>query len=146
MIDIKKLLVKIVDYLNRLTPTFGSNTNGQWVKFPEGTMICWGGASVTSSSSGGKFGYYGSATTSFPQTFYSPPHCVTNVLKSAGYWNCTASSMTVSQVTLTIGGDQNASNYVYYIAIGRWKSGGGITESYIMSTTAHLIERGWAVC
>lgn len=126
MIDIKKLLVKIVDYLNRLTPTFGSNTNGQWVKFPDGTMICWGSKDVTSSTSATSayFKYYGTATATFPQTFYSGPTVVSNIQKAAHYWNTTVTSISTTGCTVYAAGNSNTTSTVDYIAVGRWKLGG----------------------
>ena len=138
MIDIKALFTKITDYLKRLTPTYGSNSYGSWVKFPEGTMICWGSASVKTSTSGGKFGYYGQTSATFPQTFYAIPNVATNYYKSPAYWNSSASTVTASNVILTLAGDTNATNTVTYIAVGRWKSGGGIAVPIISA-----IERWW---
>lgn len=128
MLDLKALLTKILQQfsaistqLTNLMPTRGSNTNGNWVKYPDGTMICWGAKTVSTNSSGGRFGYYGSASATFPQTFSSIPNVATNYYKSPVYWNSSAPSVTASGCTVALAGDTNATNTVTYIAVGRWK-------------------------
>ena len=44
----------------------GSNANGSWVKFADGTMIQWGNKSFTGSASGNTGSY---TTVTFPQAF-----------------------------------------------------------------------------
>ena len=41
----------VTNNVNSATPTRGSNSNGEWVRFPDGTQICWGYISVERSSS-----------------------------------------------------------------------------------------------
>ena len=48
----------------------GSNSNGSWVEFPDGTMICYGYVRITQSIPGNGMSTY---TITFPQTFEGTP-------------------------------------------------------------------------
>ena len=110
----------------------GSNENGSWVKFPDGTMICsndvntgkltWGQDSIIWYSRNLEF-------PDFPQEFIEPPRVIKNIQDI----NVSARSIWItgnSVPTTTNAGTYNLATYwnatgttctVTYIAIGKWK-------------------------
>ncbi len=107
----------------------GSNENGEWIKFADGTMICWGVRRIngitTSIASGGNIPKTGTLTRfDFPVTFISPPNVSINANRH-GAWVGYAwtASMTQTQ-EYTIYTDTAVSNQYFdvtWTAIGRWK-------------------------
>lgn len=107
----------------------GSNANGEYTKFADGTMICAFRASATSpivmtSASGGY--YYGAISVSFPAPFIAAPK-VTNCTASAASLTLPlyASAITGSGCTLFQGAptsQASIAHYISYTAIGRWKA------------------------
>ena len=104
-----------------LAVEYGSNTNGQYIKFSDGSLICF---AVVSKSSGN--------TVTFPYTFYAAPivHVAVTDSNSNNMFEArpetrSASSFKLHAVRLTSGGSvgefTTATNYSY-IAIGRWKA------------------------
>ena len=97
------------------------SANG-YCKFPDGTLICYGSNSVTTPSAGGKFGYFGSTSVTFPQTFSACPIVIPNVDKSPAFWSVNTQSTSTTGATIGVASDtQNGSANVTYIAVGRWK-------------------------
>lgn len=106
----------------------GSNSNGAYVKFADGTMICWSQNTAATVSSGA-FGalYVGVVgTLIFPASFVgSVPRCA-----PAGRYGGSGSlawaavnSPTLTGVTMNVIGTNSASTCIAdYIAIGRWKA------------------------
>jgi len=102
----------------------GSNANGTFIKFADGTMICRGLLSVTSAISTGSGSiFYGTTSFSFSTAFSSTPTCtVTGIRSAATIWVTAYSTNTTgtnvylfSPVSLASGAAD-----VQYIAIGRW--------------------------
>lgn len=106
----------------------GSNSNGNYIKFADGTMICW--RSHLSLKSGyieafGGGNIYSLSQTLYPQTFVG--NLVANVTICAGAYGCWLYGVDTWNDKLNISvfrpggavGDFNA--YVSYMAIGRWK-------------------------
>ncbi len=110
----------------------GSNANGSYVKYSDGTMECWGFASTTTSSSsvnlyGSTSGltYYASAARSLPATFIAQPSmaCALIAPAAVGY---TANLATVSTTgyLIVVGSslDNAAVITVAWLAKGRWRA------------------------
>lgn len=102
----------------------GSNDNGRYIKYYDGTMICWNTIRVEDAftTALGPFYYNGKSTdVVFPIEFYNIPtislSCQNQIracyLGSSNKTGFGAVAMTYSS--------QNAIGYLFYIAIGRWK-------------------------
>ena len=129
-------LIATVNDITRLMPdssgvTSGSNTNGRWIRFSNGTQICWNsqnhGSLALTLSWGSLYGRAVPSVNNFPVSFTVTP----TVIKSI-----TSSSHTVIEATLnpaptashpggfeaSRGTAATVSNLTtHYIAIGRWK-------------------------
>lgn len=107
----------------------GSNSNGEYTKFADGTLICWFTRtveSITSNPSGGTTNLYFSSEVglTFPATFVGTTPTVTPSasLSSGGTssWpSVRGRSLTGTSLAL-ISNVQNAAAYLGYTAIGRW--------------------------
>lgn len=107
----------------------GANSNGEYTKFADGTLICWFTRSVESVAnnfSGGTTNLYFSSEVglTFPATFVGITPTVTSSapLSSGGTssWpSVRGSSLTGTSLAL-ISNVQNAAAYLGYTAIGRW--------------------------
>ena len=107
----------------------GSNSNGEYTKFADGTLICWftrSVESITSNPSGGTTNLYFSTESvfTFPATFVGtkPAVAPSAPLSSGGTssWpSVRGSSLTGTSLTL-ISNVQNAAAYLGYTAVGRW--------------------------
>lgn len=97
----------------------GSNDNGKWIKFADGTMICYGSGAVLAST--------GSTTVTYPETFSTTP----NLQLTAGYvyyadisisyGSPTASSFQACSRRASTGAVVDQIQYFSWLAIGRWK-------------------------
>ncbi len=105
----------------------GSNANGEYVKFADGTLVCWRrDTSATSvamtSASGGQF--FGSSSVAFPASFVGGIPTVIHCSASAGSLTSPtyAASVTVNGCALFFGSAVSATvgHYISYFAIGRW--------------------------
>lgn len=104
----------------------GSNANGEYVRYADGTQICWryDTTDYTTSNSGGGFFNSGMQSYTFPATFVNPPQ----VFPSAYYastgsfsWagpvrNITSSGCTLTLLAMVSGGTGRH----FYLAVGRW--------------------------
>lgn len=109
----------------------GSNTNGNYVKFLDGTMICYGfvSASLTRTTSMTAGGYRTSGqSNNFPAAFISVPRIVITDVSSTGTSNgCSAASSSSNPSVFStywwgINSNSTAISYsASYIAIGKWK-------------------------
>lgn len=101
----------------------GSNSDGEWARWADGTQVVYGVESYTFSSATAS----SAATTSFPNTFFSPPRVVgsseggdANKILVASYFN--NDGTTFQGIALNASGNTlNESRNVAYTAIGRWK-------------------------
>lgn len=110
----------------------GSNGNGTYTKFADGTMICTGSLSsplTTSSSVGAVFTNPTAVAFTFPATFVgNPPHvspfAARNVDVASGLTWATASSAFVTTTSATqiflVGHAATCTGRVSYVAQGRW--------------------------
>jgi hypothetical protein len=103
----------------------GSNSNGTYIKFGDGTLICHGSITTAALTSvndsnigtyGWSFCYIGNTTT-FPAAFIAPPVVVGNV--ETGISN--AQSITTTQFNFVAYAHSSLARSAYYMAIGRWK-------------------------
>lgn len=107
----------------------GSNSNGEYTKFADGTLICWftrSAESTANNSSGGTTNLYFSSEVglTFPATFVGTTPTVTPSasLSSGGTssWpSVRGRSLTGTSLAL-ISNVQNAAAYLGYTAVGRW--------------------------
>lgn len=110
----------------------GSNANGNWIKYSDGTMICTmkGTGTANLSNSWGSV-YYGeiSTTFTFPQEFIAIPNVQISAFPtgSSAFWvgtNATPVITTSSYKNVALIRPTSASNVAYEIdivAIGKWK-------------------------
>lgn len=109
----------------------GSNVNGNYVKFYDGTMICWNYQEVTDQSITGAYGtlYQGTRNITYPQAFVgNPPALTCSMFKwgnSASWGTTTEHNSPLTQGTLRgIDAFSRASGTtvrIAWIAIGKWK-------------------------
>ncbi|AHY12112.1 hypothetical protein CFNIH1_11495 [Citrobacter freundii CFNIH1] len=107
----------------------GSNSNGEYTKFADGTLICWftrSAESTANNSSGGTTNLYFSSEVglTFPATFVGTTPTVTPSASlssgSTSSWpSVRGRSLTGTSLAL-ISNAQNAAAYLGYTAIGRW--------------------------
>lgn len=111
----------------------GSNANGSWVKFADGTMICrqninTGSVSI-SSSWGNLYIYSNTDIHNFPQTFIDVPTIsidTGNITGSIGYWLADYGNRVVTNSywkgwALVRPDSGTVNTTLNVIAIGRWK-------------------------
>lgn len=111
----------------------GSNNNGNYIKFADGTMICTQRVQKNAPITKKQTLVYTSDTIElpdFPMQFTSIPTVVKTLEKNEGQWFCwlTAKGMSskTNPGTVLIGRDSStgsgiATVYITVIAIGRWK-------------------------
>lgn len=99
----------------------GSNSNGRYIKYPDGTMICWCNGSKSVMSTGG-------ITVTFPEAFVDNTYSahanainLSNCLATCD--NTSASSTNVWMFKATDGTTPSTGTSVNYsvMAVGRWK-------------------------
>lgn len=107
----------------------GSNSNGEYTKFADGTLICWftrSAESTTNNLSGGGTNLYFSSEVelTFPATFVGITPTVTPSASLSSGGTSSWPSVRVRSLTGTslalISNAQNAAAYLGYTAIGRW--------------------------
>lgn len=100
----------------------GNNTNGSWVKFPDGTMVCYGSKSLSGAiPSQGTTDF----TIPLPQTFIAAPKPQVSIFHDTGVnYTVRARAATTTQIKI---GVYNPSQYestgtiVSWFVIGKWK-------------------------
>ena len=103
----------------------GSNTNGSWIKYADGTMICWADSSVsqTQNMSGAGLYYNLAGPFTFPLAFATTPTVVCSLRNSATFpflsYQQNVSATAFSQYVFNM--SANGTCTVSYVAIGRWK-------------------------
>jgi hypothetical protein len=102
----------------------GSNTNGNFVKYADGTMICWYYTSVqyTLSTPYGSQFISASLSYPFPVGFVGVPMVVPSAITTPQVvWAAIEGSASASAMTMRLIGVINgATSYAGYIATGRW--------------------------
>ena len=104
----------------------GSNTNGNWVKFYDGTQICWHrwtSSNTSSHSDGNGMWRSGHINKTHAQAFTSTPSVSWSALGDWRTWigPDVVSTTSCNGVIWRAGGAIAASQTLDYIAIGRWK-------------------------
>jgi hypothetical protein len=105
----------------------GSNANGSFTKFADGTMICRGispTALLVNTAGGNVFHSGANFTFTFPVTFVGGVPCVSvNAITSGSYycWGCVEGSTTMAAVLARVVSPvSGTSAYLCYTAVGRW--------------------------
>lgn len=108
----------------------GSNSNGKYIKFHDGTMICWNYQEVTNQAIATEYGslYQGTRTITYPVAFTSTPTLACTMFKygSSASWGGT-SEHTTPLTNGTLRGFDAFSRptgttcRIGWIAIGKWK-------------------------
>lgn len=115
------------NYINSIIES-GSNENGNWIKYADGTMICWKEYAFTTLSFTTTWGsVYESAIQNFgatPQTFISTPTIFANNGNGAhaaieGINNTSTTSFGAAQLYRPVSG--TATGTINLLAIGKWK-------------------------
>lgn len=101
-----------------------SNSNGDYIKYEDGTLICRGFAGPLTTPSGNGT----QETVSFPYPFIDTNYQVNiEIIDGQAYWggiNTNIASRSTTAFTLATWNNSNGNNssqYFTYIAIGRWK-------------------------
>lgn len=104
----------------------GSNANGEWIKFADGTLICWGNGSVNTTSGPYTAGwntsvYYGQPTVTFPSAFRDTLYTLTGNATNRGAVSLLGFTRTTSTFQAEIVDRQSTSTVQWsWCAIGRW--------------------------
>lgn len=108
----------------------GSNANGGYVRFADGTQICWGAEQLaTASTASGSVFVSNGLTFTFPAAFVLAPSGVNGAVTlssrwvsgAAAQWSGTGADVTTTQVSCRlIAAVSGSQSNVSYIAIGRW--------------------------
>lgn len=112
--------------LNNISFEYGSNGNGKYFKYGDGTLICFGTVQKTLDITTGYQGVYfvSFGDTNFPQTFISTPIVNITVMQPNALISCNLSSKTTSRFGTYIWKNVSGEGVAVtldYIAIGRWK-------------------------
>ena len=113
----------ITNYVNSVVDS-GSNANGNYVKYLDGTMICYGMYSSTLSITSQFEGVYyaNTGTITFPVEFYDKPVVFTQVnIAGGGFTYYGYNKTNFSGFIWKIQSKSNASVEMNWTAIGRWK-------------------------
>lgn len=106
----------------------GSNSNGNWIKYSDGTMICWDRKIVYDQAIDTSYGnaFQGTRNITYPVNFISQP----SAQCSCFHWGTSASwgsVLSTTTSTLTVRGCDffsraiGTSCEISWIAIGKWK-------------------------
>lgn len=109
--------------------TSGSNANGSWIKYPDGTMICYHtSTTLLTTSAGSTYSFYSptSAIFTFPVAFISTPNVTFSTAGVGGTlfpWVGAGDILNTTQCNAWLHSTKNdGTGYISYQAIGRWKS------------------------
>ena len=106
----RELIDGVLNYLGN--DDYGSNSKGKYIKFANGTMICYGTGSASTAWA---------STITFPQTFIQTPHVMVMPLCNISYAiGFTILTVTTSQFTVSYHTNAGEKTPVWF-AIGRWK-------------------------
>lgn len=131
--NLNQLQTNIENAINSVVES-GTNSNGSWIKFSDGTMICratkeLSNVAITNNINNGSF-YCSEELTpfnNFPKDFIEVPYsCTINSFSSSGYgsWILKKYPPSLSNINSFIiaGTWSTTQNFVVsYIATGRWK-------------------------
>lgn len=117
--------------LNKITDS-GSNTNGHWIKFQDGTLIQWKSEEVTDQAIGNQYGgtaiYFGTRLITFPIEFYDANYVGTvgrAIWGTGGSWGSVMTNTQKSTMQIIVYDmfpRESGTNFkLSWMAIGRWK-------------------------
>lgn len=126
MNEIKTVVNNNANELNNIIES-GSNANGSWIKYADGTMLCWKTYTFTNLAFSKAWGsFYETAYQEFgatPQTFISTPTIFANngngAMAGIEGLNNTSTSFGTAQLYRPVSG--TASGSINLLAIGKWK-------------------------
>lgn len=134
---INTLMLHLAESSSKHIKESGSNENGSYIRFDDGTQICWHQANIGSIMAVGEGTFNNLYRTNhytwvFPKTFtISPSISITVVFGSiftgvsralvGAYQNATTTQVTNIQVQRVSGGTQDGDVIIDIQAIGRWK-------------------------
>lgn len=103
----------------------GINSNGEFVRFADGTQICWREVSVELSINTAFLGGYRSAgqNTTYPAAFIAAPICAVLPINATAFGaaaHSASSMLSWSWVATAVSSQTSAPRTVQLIAIGRW--------------------------
>jgi hypothetical protein len=101
----------------------GSNVNGSWIKYPDGTLICRFIDPVISNVNIVAGSVFRSApkTYTFPMAFVGVPNFSYSSGNASIGWGSATTLNSTSVEIYSLGYTSAATQYMGYIAIGRWK-------------------------
>lgn len=106
----------------------GSNSNGKYIKFPDGTLIQYGNVSITPSTArlqGGLSYYSGEMNVSLPQNFIDTNYSLSsNILIANMNYFCQSYCSIISNSSIFISfasTGKEDTRTIQWIAVGRWK-------------------------
>ena len=110
---------------NRYIAERGSNSNGEYVRFPDGTQICWSPEFSSVSVTGAVGSIYRSSaqTWTYPATFSSSAvsGSVTNIGNSQTHWGVLRADSTATASITVFSYSSTTARRVKAVAFGRWK-------------------------
>ena len=107
----------------RAFPQYGSNTNGSFVRFQDGTQICYAASLSfgTVTTAAGTLFQGSEITWTYPAAFTLPPAVSGNDLSSSNIWMTSGStSTTTSRLQLFSYTSIGSARIINALAIGRW--------------------------
>ena len=102
----------------------GSNSNGSWIKFADGTMKCWGtsASAITNMVAALAGTYFASITVTLPMSFVANPIVQANPNQVAGFGWSGHTGIATNYINLLLLSMSNTyTTTVNWQAIGRWK-------------------------
>ena len=108
----------------------GSNDNGRWIKYSDGTMICYASVlrEINFYSSGSSYTGETTSKITFPQQFAETPRVTMNTQHDGDYYYCIVygflrDKTSITKITFLRTSSPNAAVEIpfAYIAIGKWK-------------------------
>ena len=115
------------NYINNGLMQSGSNANGSWIKFADGTMICYFNGAIIPSTPNNE---YTDIEFTFPIPFISTPTVIPSLTSDSTDYNMGHYTISAPTQKLTLSGfavrffnntGSNRSPSISYIAIGKWK-------------------------
>ena len=116
------------DYINQIVES-GSNENGDWIKYANGNLICYGSASIQSPTYSDWYGFCrvtNDITATLPTTFKDNDYKIIATSFTFGYFGMVTRTKNTNSFVFK-GFTHNQSSYnpgagtFDYIAIGKWK-------------------------
>lgn len=109
--------------MNSIIQQQTNDSNSNYCKMPDGTLIQWGSVNITPSNPGSPFAYSGGKNVTFEIPFLqgTTPIVITSPRENGGYWNSGAINISSTLCHIIIAGNTQAEKTANWIAIGRWK-------------------------